>query len=185
MIVDDDPAARRHIEGILRDQGHSVEGVGSGEAALARLARADAAAISAMILDLVMPEMDGMTVLQRLTHHALSVPVIVQTAPGGADLGASAIRAGASDFLVKPATPERVKVSLLNALKMGALETEILRMRLSRSGAVGLGDVAMRSPAMERVNQLAARAARSMIPVLIEGERGVGKELLARAIHGS
>ncbi len=138
-----------------------------------------------MILDLVMPEMDGMTVLERLARQSLSVPVIVQTPASGADNGASAIRAGAVDFLVKPATPERVRVSLQNALKIGALEGEVLRMRLSRSGALSLGDIVMHSPAMERVSQLAARAARSAIPVLIEGERGVGKELLARAIHGS
>ncbi len=185
LVVDDDPAERSHIEEILKSQGHSVEGVANGEAALARLVRADPTPVSAMILDLVMPEMDGMAVLERLSRHALSVPVIVQTAAGGADNGASALRAGAVDFLVKPATPERVRVSLLNALKIGALEGEVLRMRLSRSGALSLGDIVMHSPAMERVSQLALRAARSSIPVLIEGERGVGKELLAHAIHGS
>ncbi len=185
LVVDDDPAERSHIEEILRSQGHSVEGVGSGEAALARLLKADPTPVSAMILDLVMPEMDGMTVLERLARHSLSVPVIVQTAATGADLGGSAIRAGAVDFLVKPATPERIRVSLMNALKIGALEGEVLRMRLSRSGALSLGDIVMQSPAMERVSQLAVRAARSSISVLIEGERGVGKELLARAIHGS
>ncbi len=185
LVVDDDPAERSHIEEILKSQGHSVEGVASGEAALARLLKADPTPVSAMILDLVMPEMDGMAVLERLSRQALCVPVIVQTAAGGADNGASAIRAGAVDFLVKPAPPERVRVSLLNALKIGALEGEVLRMRLSRSGALSLGDIVMHSPAMERVSQLALRAARSSIPILIEGERGVGKELLARAIHGS
>ena len=185
LVVDDDPAERRHIEEILKNQGHSVEGVASGEAALARLLKADPTPVSAMILDLVMPDIDGMAVLERLARHALAVPVIVQTAAGGIDTGAAAIRAGAADFLVKPATPERIRVSLLNALKIGALEGEVLRMRLSRSGPLTLGDIAMHSPAMERVSQLAARATRSAIPILIEGERGVGKELLARAIHGS
>jgi DNA-binding NtrC family response regulator len=185
LVVDDDPAARRHIEEILKSQGQTVESAESGEAALRRLMKTDAPPISAMILDLVMPEIDGMAVLERLSRHALSVPVIVQTAPGGIDNGASAIRAGAVDFLVKPATPERVRVSLQNALRIGALEGEILRMRLSRSGALSLGDIVMHSPAMERVSNLAARAARSPISVLIEGERGVGKALLARAVHGS
>ncbi len=185
LVVDDDPAERRHTEEILTKQGHSVEGVESGEAALRRLARTDAAPVSAMILDLVMPDMDGMAVLERLSRHSLSLPVIVQTAPGGVDSGASAIRAGAVDFLVKPVSPERMRVSLLNALKISALEGEILRMRLSRTGALSLGDIVMRSAAMERVSQLAARAARSALSILLEGERGVGKELLARAIHGS
>ncbi len=185
LVVDDDPAERRHIEEILKSQGHSVEGAPSGEAALARLLRSDTTPVSAMILDLVMPDMDGMAVLERMARNALSVPVIVQTAPGGLDSGASAIRAGAIDFLVKPTPPERVAVSLQNALKIGALEGEILKMRLSRTGALTLGDIVMQSPAMERVSQLAARGARSQISILIEGERGVGKELLARAIHGS
>jgi DNA-binding NtrC family response regulator len=185
LVVDDDPAERRHIEEILGSLGHSVEGAAGGEAALKRLTAFDATPISAIILDLVMPDIDGMAVLERLARHSLSVPVIVQAASGGSDSGAAAIRAGALDFLVKPATPERVKISLQNALKIGALEGEILRMRLSRSGTLGLGDIVMHSSAMERVNRLALRAARSPIPVLIEGEPGVGKELLARAIHGS
>jgi DNA-binding NtrC family response regulator len=132
-----------------------------------------------------MPDLDGMAVLERLARQASTVPVIVQTAPRAADLGAAAIRAGASDFLVKPATPERVKVSLINALKVHSLEGEILRMRLARAGTLGLGDLILSSPATERASQLAERAARASVPVLIEGERGVGKELLARAIHGT
>ncbi len=185
LVVDDDPAERRHIEEILENQGHSVESAASGEAALARLLRADARPVNAVILDLVMPDVDGMAVLERLARQSLGVPAIVQTTSGALDSGASAIRAGALDFLVKPAAPERVAVSLQNALKIGALQGELLKMRLSRSGALSLGDIVMQSPAMERVSQLAGRAARSQIPILIEGERGVGKELLARAIHGS
>jgi DNA-binding NtrC family response regulator len=185
LIVDDDPADCRHVEEIIRHHGHSVESAPSGEAALARLTRAGGPPISAMILDLVMPDLDGMAVLERLSRRPVAVPVIVQTAPGGIDAGAAAMRAGAFDFLVKPATPERVRVSLANALRIGALEGEVLRMRLDRSGALGLSDIILHSSSMERVHRLAERAARSPIPVLIEGERGVGKELFARAIHGS
>ena len=126
-----------------------------------------------------------MAVLERLSRLSLTVPVIVQTAASGIGLSASAMRAGALDFLVKPASPERIKASLANALRIGALESEVLRMRLGRSGAATLSDIVMQSPSMERVHQLAERAARSSIPVLIEGERGVGKALLARAIHSS
>jgi DNA-binding NtrC family response regulator len=185
LIVDDDPAECRHVEEIVRSQGHLADRALSGEAALARLARADMPPVSAVILDLVMPDLDGMAVLERLARHSFPVPVIVQTALGGADAGAAALRAGAFDFFVKPASPERVRVSLANALRIGALESEILRMRLSRSGSLGLRDIVMHSVSMERVHRLAERAARCPTPVLIEGERGVGKELLARAIHGS
>jgi DNA-binding NtrC family response regulator len=185
LIVDDDPAECRHVEEIVRSQGHLAESVLSGEAALTRLGRADAPPVSAVILDLVMPDLDGMAVLERLARYSFTVPVIVQTAAGGADAGAAAMRAGAFDFLVKPASSERVRVSLANALRIAALENEILRMRLTRTGALGLRDIVTRSASMERVHRLAERAARSATPVLIEGERGVGKELLARAIHAS
>jgi DNA-binding NtrC family response regulator len=185
LIVDDDPVQRRQLEEAIRQQGHSCESVGGGEAALARLARADAPAISAMILDLVMPDLDGMAVLERLERFSISVPVIVQAANGGADVAISAMRAGAFDFLVKPASPERIRVSLANALRIGALENEVGRMRRSRTGTLGFGDVIMRAPIMERVTSLSERAARTATPVLLEGERGTGKELVARAIHGS
>ncbi len=185
LIVDDDPAECRHIEEIVRSQGHLAESVASGGAALERLARRDAPPVSAVILDLVMPDLDGMAVMEQLARASIAVPVIVQATPGGADAGVTAMRAGAFDFLVKPASPERVRASLVNALRLGALEGEVLRMRLGQSGTLGLRDIVMQAPSMERVHRLAERAARSPIAVLIEGERGVGKELIARAIHGS
>jgi DNA-binding NtrC family response regulator len=185
LIVDDDPAERRHVEEIVRSQGHLTECADGGDAALARLTRADAPAISAVILDLVMPDTDGMAVLERLSRHSLTVPVVVQAAAGAADAGVAAMRAGAFDFLLKPASPERIRASLTNALRIAALESEILRMRLRRGGTLDLRDIFARSTAMERTHRLAERAARCAVPVLIEGERGAGKELLARAIHGS
>ncbi len=185
LVVDDDPSECRHVEDIVRSLGHHAETVTSGEAALARLTRADAPPIAAMIVDLVMPDLDGMAVLDRLTRRSFAPPVIVQAAPGGADAAVAAMRAGAFDFLLKPAAPDRLRASLTNALRIGALESEVLRMRLSRSGALGLSDIVMQSSSMERVQRLAERAARSRIPVLIEGEHGTGKALLARAIHGS
>lgn len=185
LIVDDDPAECRLIESLVRDLGHAPESVHAGEAALARLARNDAPPVAAMILDLVMPDLDGMAVLERLQRQASTVPVIVQAAGDSIDAAASALRAGAVDYLIKPAALDRLKVSLVNALKFGALESEVLRMRRSRAGTLALRDVAFSSPPMEKVSRLAERAARNSAPVLIEGERGVGKELLARAIHGS
>jgi DNA-binding NtrC family response regulator len=185
LVVDDDPAERRHIEQILVSQGHSVEAVGGGEAALKRLEKSEAQPISAVILDLVMPDLDGMAVLERLQRRAVRLPVIVQAAPGHGDAGAAALRAGAFDFTVKPSTPERVKASLANALRLSALESEIKRIRQSKSSALSVGDLVTRSASMQRVRQLTERAARSSLPVLIEGERGVGKELLARVLHGS
>jgi len=95
------------------------------------------------------------------------------------------MRAGAVDFVVKPVGAERLQVSLRNALATSALETEVQRIKRSREGTLGFKDIITRSPRMQAVLKTAEKAAASTIPVLIEGESGVGKELIARAIHGS
>ena len=185
LIVDDDPNQCRYLEKMVRKAGYEPESVGGGEQALSRLARTDAPGVSAVILDLVMPDLDGMAVLAKLGSRSSALPVIMQAAPGAADCAASAMRAGAVDFLIKPAAPERLRGSLRNAIRLAALESEVSRMQRSRSGTLGFDDLVLRSSAMQRVAELGQRAARSAVPVLIEGEAGVGKELVGRAVHGS
>ena len=145
----------------------------------------DAQAIDAVVLDLVMPGLDGMGVLAKIREAGLNIPVIVQTAHGGIDNVVSAMRAGAHDFVVKPVGIERLQVSLRNALNASALKGELQRIRHSREGKLTFADIITRSEAMAGVLRTAQKAAASTIPVLIEGESGVGKELFARAIHGS
>ncbi len=132
-----------------------------------------------------MPNLDGLGVMARLRDAGIGVPVIVQTAHGGIDNVVSAMRAGAVDFVVKPVGAERLQVSLRNALDKSALEGELARIKRSQSGTLTFKDIITRSPAMFAVLRTAEKAATSLIPVLIEGESGVGKELIARAIHGS
>ncbi len=138
-----------------------------------------------MVLDLVMPDLDGLGVLARMRESGLDMPVIVQTAHGGIDNVVSVMRAGATDFVVKPASPERLQVSLGNALATRRLAGELRRLKRSRDGTLTIADVITRADAMRPVLHAAEKAAASTIPVLIEGESGVGKELIARAIHGS
>ncbi len=157
----------------------------SGDAAVAALTAPDAPVIDAIVLDLVMPGLDGMGVLARIRDAGLAIPVIVQTAHGGIDNVVSAMRAGAQDFVVKPVGMERLQVSLRNALNASALKGELQRIRHSREGRLTFADIITRSEAMAAVLRTAQKAAASTIPVLIEGESGVGKELFARAIHGS
>jgi DNA-binding NtrC family response regulator len=133
----------------------------------------------------VMPGLDGMGVLAKIRDAGLNVPVIVQTAHGGIDNVVSAMRAGAMDFVVKPVGLERLQVSLRNALNASALKGELQRIRHSREGRLSFTDIVTRSETMTSVLRTAQKAASSTIPVLIEGESGVGKELFARAIHGS
>jgi DNA-binding NtrC family response regulator len=185
LIVDDDPVQYRLLEGMLQKFGYETVTRDNGDAALALLCEPDSGRIDAVILDLVMPNLDGLGVLARLRQASITVPVIVQTAHGGIDNVVSAMRAGAVDFVVKPAGAERMQVSLRNALNTSALEGELNRIKHSRSGTLGFKDIITKSPGMLAVLRMAGKAAVSTIPVLIAGESGVGKELIARAIHGS
>jgi DNA-binding NtrC family response regulator len=185
LVVDDDPVQRRLVEHMLGRFGYQVVTADGGQAALQILLGPDGARIDCLILDLVMPDLDGLGVLARMREAGVTTPVIVETAHGGIDNVVSAMRAGAVDFVVKPASAERLQVSLRNALAARALETELKLIRRSRAGTLGFADIVTASPRMQAVLRTAKKAAGSNIPVLIEGESGVGKELIARAIHGS
>jgi DNA-binding NtrC family response regulator len=185
LIVDDDPVQCRLLEGMLHKFEYETLTRDSGDAALSLLAGPDCARIDCVILDLVMPNLDGLGVLAKMRQSGINVPVIVQTAHGGIDNVVSAMRAGAIDFVVKPAGAERLHVSVRNALNSSALEGELARIKHSRSGTLGFADIITKSAAMHAVLRMAEKAAASTIAVLISGESGVGKELIARAIHGS
>jgi len=184
LIVDDEPAQRRILEEIIKRLGFETRSAHSGEQALQILEQPANGGISLVVLDLVMPGVDGMTVLQRLSSRPSIPPIIVQTANGSIDNAIGAMRAGAVDFVVKPASPERLEVSIKSALKIEALQGEITRIRKKVEGTLSFVELIGRGEQMQRVVALGKRSASSNIPVLIEGESGVGKELIARAIQG-
>lgn len=184
LVVDDDPVQRRLLTANIEQLGYSAIAADGGEAALQQLSTAESDPVSLVILDLMMPGINGMEVLARLRELDRPTPVIVQTVQRGVDTVVDAMRAGAVDFIAKPVSPERLQISIENALKLGALEGEIARMKRIVTGTLTFQDIVSRSPAMARIIQLGERAAASQIPILIEGESGVGKELLARAIQG-
>ena len=185
LIVDDDPVQRRLLEAMVSRFGYGALVAEGGDGALQLLLGADAAPIDGVVLDLVMPDLDGLGVLARMREAGCDIPVIVQTAHGGIDNVVSAMRAGAADFVVKPASAERLQVSLRNALAARRLAGELQRLKRKREGTLTLADVITRADAMRPALKAAEKAAASAIPVLIEGESGTGKELIARAIHGS
>jgi DNA-binding NtrC family response regulator len=185
LIVDDDPVQRRLLENMVQRMGYPAVVANGGDAAVRMLCGEEAARIDCVVLDLMMPDLDGLGVLARMREAGVAIPVIVQTAHGGIDNVVSAMRAGATDFVVKPAGAERLQVSLRNALATRALAGELARIKRSREGALTFADVITRSSEMAAVLRSAEKAAASAIPALIEGESGVGKEMIARAIHGS
>src|SRR5499425_1326800 len=183
LIVDDDPVQRRLLENMVTRTGYEAVVAEGGDAAVALLAGADR--FDAVVLDLVMPDLDGLGVLAKMREASLTTPVIVQTAHGGIDNVVTAMRAGATDFVVKPVGAERLQVSLRNALAASALAGELNRIKRTRAGTLTFKDIITRSARMHAVIRTAEKAAGSAIPVLIEGQSGVGKELIARAIHGT
>lgn len=184
LIVDDDPAQRRILEEVIKRLGYQTKTAASGDKALDILLGPDAAGISLVLLDLVMPGTDGLDVLSKVNGKPGIPPIIVETANGSIDAAINAMRAGAIDFVVKPASPERLECSIKNALKIEQLSGEITRIKKKVQGKLTFGDLIISTDTMERVVSLGQRAANSHIPVLIEGESGVGKELIARAIQG-
>ena len=185
LVVDDDPIQRRLLEAMSRRFGYDVETADSGEAGMTRLEASGQPPIDLVVLDLVMPDLDGMGVLTRMRQRGIAIPAIVQTAHGSIEAVISAMRAGAYDFVVKPVGAERLQVSIKNALRVDALEDELRRATRRRAGELTFRDVVTKVESMERTIRLAERSAKSNIPVLIEGESGVGKELMARAIQGA
>ena len=185
LVVDDDPVQRRLLENMVRRFGYEPLLAEGGDEAARLLTGPKPARIDCVVLDLMMPGLDGLGVLARMKEAGCNIPVIVQTAHGGIDNVVSAMKAGATDFVVKPAGPERLQVSLRNALATKALAGELQRLQRRRDGTLTFADIITRSPNMKIVLRSAEKAAGSSIPALIEGESGVGKEMIARAIHGS
>lgn len=185
LVVDDDPVQRRLLTEMVRRFGYEPEAVESGAEALDRIADRQKPAVDVIVLDLVMPDLDGMAVLERLGAMAEHPPVIVQTAHGSIETVISAMRAGAVDFVVKPVGAERLSISIKNAMRVDALEGEVRRLAKRGSGSLAFSDLASSSPEMSRAVRLGERAAKSGIPVLLEGESGVGKEVFARALQGA
>jgi DNA-binding NtrC family response regulator len=185
LIVDDDPVQRRLLQNMVEKAGYVVVAADGGEAAVRLMTTPDGPPFECVVLDLVMPDLDGLGVLAKMREARVTIPVIVQTAHGGIDTVVSAMRAGAVDFVVKPVGAERMLVSLRNAIATRALEGEFARLKRSRGGTLTFDDIITRSAKMQAVLNAARKSVNSTIPVLIEGESGVGKELIARAIHGS
>src|SRR3974390_263223 len=185
LIVDDDPVQRRLLEATVQRFGYQPLLAEGGDAAVSLIIGPAPIPIGCVVLDLVMPAPGGLGGLARMREAGNDIPVIVQPAHGGIANVVSAMRAGAADFVVKPANPERLQVSLRNALATRRLTGELQRLKRRREGTLKISDVITRSAAMQPVLHGMERAAASAIPVLVEGESGVGKELIARAIHGS
>src|SRR5918997_3522669 len=139
LVVDDDPTQRRLIQAVLEREGFAVAQAESGQQALDRLAAGQPADV--VVLDWVMPGLSGLETLKEMRQRGVRVPVLILTANGGVDTVVQAMQAGAQDFFVKPASPERIIVSIRNALQMGDLTKEVGRLKKVQTNSVAFDDL--------------------------------------------
>jgi two-component system nitrogen regulation response regulator NtrX len=177
LIVDDEPGVRSALGGVLRDEGYDVDAVGTGEACLERLARQS---YDVVVLDIWMPGMDGLATLARMRERQIDAQVVIISGHGNIESAVRAIKMGAFDFVEKPLSLEKTVLVVRNALRQRTLEAEnrALRARVDAQHTM-VGE----SFAMVHLREQVAMAAPTNGRVLIFGENGTGKELVARNIH--
>ncbi len=181
LLVEDDPNVQLGCVQALQLAGLKVEAVESVEAALPRL-RPDFAGV--VVTDMRLPAEDGLSLVRRCHDMDAALPVIMITGHGDVTLAVEAMRSGAYDFIPKPFSPDLLVEVVKRALEKRALTLEVAALRAALSSRDGVqGKLLGRSPQMEKVRRLVAELAESPVDVLIHGETGTGKELVAQALH--
>jgi two-component system nitrogen regulation response regulator NtrX len=177
LIVDDEPGVRTALSGVLEDEGYQVESVDSGEAALERLLRQT---YDVVVLDVWLPGMDGLATLARMRERQVEGQVVIISGHGNIESAVRAIKMGAFDFVEKPLSLEKTVLVVRNALRQRHLEAEnqALRAKVETQHTM-VGE----SYAMQQLREQVRMAAPTNGRVLIFGENGTGKELVARNIH--
>ncbi|MCS6798333.1 MAG: sigma-54 dependent transcriptional regulator [Myxococcota bacterium] len=179
LVVDDEKNILATLARALRTEGFDADVAGNAAVALDKLR---ARAFDLVLLDVQLPDVDGLTLLGRMREQGFEMPAIVMSGHGGYETAVEATRRGAYTFVPKPIEPEPLFVQIRRALEYTSLRSEHQRL-LVRSGAVG--ELVGESAPMRELRERIARAAPASAPVLVTGERGTGKELVARAIHAA
>src|ERR671931_1093843 len=180
LIVEDDSAARVGLEQLVKSWGFVAESASDGEEALEKVTSFRPAIV---ISDVVMPRMDGLSLLRALQNQGADVTTLLLTAQGTVETAVEAMKEGAYDYLTKPVDIQRLKILLdkiverLETLR----EVKALRRQLRESGT--FGSLIGNSPEMRKIYQIVEQAAPTSASVLIVGESGTGKELVAQTIH--
>jgi DNA-binding NtrC family response regulator len=180
LVVDDEPAEREGLARLVGQWGYEVEAASSGEEALSLIETHHPAVV---LTDLVLPEMDGLTLLQKIRETGRPPVVLLVTGHATVESAVEAMRHGAFDYLTKPVDATRLQVLLEKSIEQESLSREVnfLRHQLRQKGS--FGQMVGQSKGMQEVYRWIELAATSNAPVLVYGESGTGKELVARTIH--
>jgi two-component system response regulator AtoC len=177
LVIDDDASLRFTLEAVLSDAGLHVEIADGGETGLAAF---EARGADVVLTDLAMPGIDGMQVLERLRAQDPSVPVLMLTAHGSERVAVAAMKAGAQDYIPKPFDPDELVLAVKRAIETRELRLQNARLR---AGSTIGRPIVAESPAMTRVLDVVARVAPKDVTILLTGESGAGKDIVATAIH--
>jgi DNA-binding NtrC family response regulator len=180
LIVEDEPRMRRLLEISLSEDGHSVHTTGDAESGLLHLRKASA---DLVVTDLKLPGMNGLEFLQEGKRLNPSLPFIVMTAYGSVETAVDAMKAGASDYVLKPFTMAEMKLVINKELDVQQVRDENVRLKEALGKRYHFQNIVGRSKKMQEMLALVERVAPTNSTVLIGGESGVGKDLIARAIH--
>jgi len=185
LVVDDHIEMAEMLAESLADAGFEAEALASGSAALERLEHGGNDAIDALVTDLRMNQVSGLDLLAASKRASPQRPVIVMTAYGAIDTAVESIRQGAYHYLTKPFQPDELVIFLKRALEERSLQQEARLLRRALRGQLGAGGIIGTSPGMREVLDLMERVAAVDVPVLLRGETGTGKSLVAGAIHAA
>ena len=180
LVVDDEPNARTALAEILKSEGYAVETAGDGFKAMARMAEF---APDLVLTDLKMPGLDGVELMKKVKEQDPELPVIVMTAFGAVETAVSAMREGAADYLQKPLNSDELLIVLERALERTKLRREASELRSQLRERYSFENIVGSSPEMQQVFKSVAQIAPSRATILISGDSGTGKELVAAAIH--
>jgi len=181
LVVDDDQSVRSYLSDFLSSCGYTVECAESGDQAVARLSAGYVPSL--IVLDIVMPGINGIEVLENVKKINVAIPVIILSAGGQTKTVVEAMKVGASDFLVKPFEEQELELAIENVLEKQKLKEEVKNLKRQLDSYSDAGDILSTNPKLLRIKEIAKQVADTDVPVLITGESGVGKEVLARFVH--
>lgn len=184
MLIDDEPAQRRLVAALAARRGWRAVFANDGEMAIAMLGTQDGMQLDAILLDHWAPDADATALITEIRQRRPALPLLMLTANGSVAHAVAAMRAGATDFLVKPLAPERL-LCALDAAVAGKAAGELRPLTEKIPALLAFDEIVGSAPDFRAALAIAAKAARARVPVLIEGESGVGKEVVAEAIHAA